>query len=106
RSIDLVRALSDLNESAKTIAFEVQDAFLNYQKAVLQLNTSSAEMKFRRNEAEVIRVRAMVGETSLSNAMEALYSFSDAQTKYIQALASYYISLANLKKATGYGLKL
>lgn len=104
--IDLHRALSDFNETTKTITFEVQDAFLNYQKAVLQLNTAESEMKFRRSEAEVIKVRAMVGETSLSNAMESLYSFSDAQSKYLQALANYHISLANLKKATGYGIRI
>lgn len=104
--IDLLRSLSDMNESAKTIAFEVQDAFLNYQKSVLQLNTAESEMKFRVNEAEVIKMRAMAGETSLSNAMEAIYGLSDAQTKYIQALAGYYIAIANLKKATGYGIRL
>lgn len=104
--IDLYRSLSDFNESAKTVAFEVQDAFLNYQKAVLQLNTAEAEMRFRRNEAEVTKVRAMVGETSLSSAMESLYNLSEAQTKFIQALANYQISLANLKKACGYGIKI
>ncbi len=104
--IDLFKSISDFNETFKTITFEVQDAFLSYQKAVLQLNTAQSEMKFRRNEAEVTKIRAMVGETSLSNAMESLYSLSDAQTKYIQALANYQISLANLKKATGYGIQL
>ena len=104
--IDLHRSLSDFNETIKTITFEVQDAFLNYQKAVLQLNTAESEMKFRRSESEVIKVRSMVGEASLSSAMESLYSFSDAQSKYIQALANYQISLANLKKATGYGIQI
>ena len=104
--IDLHRSLSDFDETLKTITFEVQDAFLNYQKSVLQLNAAQAEMKFRRNEAEVIKIRSMVGETSLSNAMESLYSLSDAQSKYIQALANYQISIANLKKATGYGIKI
>lgn len=104
--IDLHRSLSDFNESAKTVAFEVQDAFLGYQKSVLQLNAAEAEMKFRRTEAEVTKVRSMVGEASLSSAMESLFSLSEAQTKYIQALANYQISLANLKKASGYGIKI
>ena len=104
--IDLHRATSDFNETIKTITFEVQDAFLNYQKAVLQLSTAETEMNFRRSEAAIIKVRSMVGETSLSNAMESLYSYSDAQSKYLQALANYHISLANLKKATGYGIQI
>ena len=104
--IDLHRALSDFNETMKTITFEVQDAFLNYQKAVLQLSTAETEMQFRRGEAEIVKIRSMVGETSLSSAMESLYSYSEAQTRYIQALANYHISLANLKKATGYGIQI
>ncbi len=104
--INLNRSLSDFNETMKTITFEVRDAFLNYQKAVLQLNTAQTEMKFRRNELEVTKIRALVGESSLSSAMSTLVNLSDTLTKYIQALANYQISLANLKKATGYGLKI
>lgn len=104
--IDLDRSLSDFNETKKTITFEVRDAFLNYQKAILQLNTARAEMKFRQNELEVNKIRALVGESSLSTAMSTLVNLSDTFTKYVQALANYHIFLANLKKATGYGLKI
>ncbi|MBU4346300.1 MAG: TonB family protein [Candidatus Omnitrophica bacterium] len=104
--IEMQRVLSDFDETLKTITFEVQDAFLNYQKIVLQLNAAQTEMKFRRNQTEVTKIRALVGETTLSSAMEAIFTFSEAQTKYIQALANYYISLANLKKATGYGIQI
>lgn len=104
--IDMLRSLSDFNETFKTITFEVQDAFLAHQKAVLELNASQTEMEFRNNEAEVVKIRALTGEDSLSNAMRALLTLSDAQSKYVQALANYHISLANLKKATGYGIQI
>lgn len=98
--------MGDLDETLKTIHFEVQDAFLKYEKAILQLNTAEGEMNFRRTEAEITKTRAMVGEGSYSGVIESLYSFSEAHTRYIQALANYYISLANLKKACGYGLQI
>ena len=104
--IDVQRSLSDFNETAKTVTFEVQDAFLNYQKAILQLNTAEIEMKFRRSETDVIKIRAMVGEANLSSALESVYNLSETQAKYIQALANYQASLANLKKATGYSIKI
>jgi outer membrane protein TolC len=63
-------------------------------------------MKFRRSELAVMKIRALTGETQLFNAMESLFSLSEAQSKYIQALANYYLSLANLNKATGSGLKI
>jgi TonB family protein len=104
--IDLHRSISDKDQTNKTITFEVQDAFLNYQKALLQLNATETEMEFRRKEAELIKIRSKVAEVALSNSMESLYNLCDAQTKYFQALANYHISLANLKKACGYGIRI
>lgn len=104
--IDLSRSISDFNEAAKSVTFQMQDAFLNYQKAVLQLNEAGAEMKFRRHESTIAEVRASVGEASLSSALESLYSLADAQTNYIQALANFSISIANIKKASGYALDI
>jgi len=105
-NIDILRSLSDFNETFKTITFEVQDAFLNYQKSILQFNTAEAEMKFRRSEINVMKVRSMVGEVPFSSALESLLNYSESQTKYIQALANYHIYLAALKKACGYGLQI
>ena len=104
--VDLMRSVSDLDETLKTIHFEVQDAFLKYEKAILQLNTAEGEMQFRKIQAEITKTRAMVGEAEFSGTIESLYSYSEAHTRYIQALANYYLSLANLKKACGYGLKI
>jgi len=104
--VDLQKAISDLNETRKTITFEVQDSFLNYQKSILQLNTAMADMSFRRNQAEITKIRASVNDAPLSSAMDSLFSLADAQTKYFQALGNYFIALANLKKATGYGINI
>lgn len=104
--VDLQKAISDLNETRKTVTFEVQDAFLTYQKAILQLNTASADMAFRRNQAEITKIRASVNDAPLSSAMDSLYSLADAQTKYFQALGNYFVALTNLKKATGYGINI
>ena len=104
--IELQRSLSDLNETTKTITFEIKDAFLNFQKALLQATTSETEAEFRQKEVDVLGIRAKVGELEYSNVLESLVNLSQAQTHYTQALANYFISLANLKKATGYGLKI
>jgi TonB family protein len=104
--ISLARSLSDLNETVKTIEFEVRDAYLNYQKALLQASTAQTEAEYRRRQVEVLKVRAQTGDGGFSNIMEALVNLSRAQTNFTQALANYYIFLANLKKATGYGVNI
>jgi outer membrane protein TolC len=104
-NIDLRRSLGDFEETLKTINFEVQDAYLKYEKAFMQLTTAEGEMHFRRTEVDITKTRALVGEGGLSSAIESLYQLSEAQTRYAQSLANYYISLANLKKACGYGLE-
>lgn len=104
--IELQRSLSDLNETTKTINFEIKDAYLNYQKALLQATTTQSETEFRQREVKVLNARAMAGEIGFSNIMETFVSLSRAQTTHIQALANYFISLANLKKAAGYGIEI
>ena len=104
--IDLQRSLSDLNETSKTILFEIKDAYFNYQKALLQATTAQSETVYRYHQKEVLKVRAQVGDMDFSNVMESIISLSRAQTSYIQALANYFISLANLRKAAGYGIRL
>jgi outer membrane protein TolC len=84
----------------------VRDAYLNYQKALLQASTAQTEAEYRRREVEVLKVRAQTGDGGFSNIMEALVNLSRAQTNFTQALANYYIFLANLKKATGYGVNI
>lgn len=105
-AIELKRAESDLNETTKTINYEIKDAYLNSQKSLLQATTARREAEFRRKEVENLKVRAQVGESSFSSVIEALVGLSRAQTNYAQAMANYYIALANLKKATGYGIKI
>jgi len=104
--IELHRSLSDSQETIKTIVFEVKDAYLNYRKNLSLLDTTETEMQYRRQEINVGKIRAMVGEINFSAVMEMLYNFSESQSKYIQALANYNISIANLKKACGYGIEM
>ena len=99
--IGLQRSVSDLNETIKTINFEIKDAYLNYQKALLQAATAELETKFRHRQIEALKVQAQVGETQLSNVIQALINLSSAQSAHIQALTNCFISVANLKKAAG-----
>lgn len=102
--IELQRAISDLNETSKTINFEIKDAYLNYQKALLQATTTQSETEFRRHQVNILKIRAQAGETGFASVIEGLVSLSRAQASYTQALANYFISLANIKQATGYGI--
>jgi TonB family protein len=104
--IGLERAMSDLNETEKTITFEVQEALLASQKAANQVCTALGNIKFHQKEVEVLRAKASVGEEMFSEVLRGQMSLAEANSFYIQALANYYIALANLKKATGYGIKL
>lgn len=104
--IDFARSISDLNETTQTINFEIKDAYLDYQKAILQATTARSEVKHRLKETKILKVRAQIGEIGFADVMEAMVNLSRAQTTYIQALGNYFLSLANLKKAAGYGIQI
>lgn len=102
--IAFLKSENQLNEAEKGIIFEVQDAFLSYKKALFQLKSTLSQKKFREEEVKILKIKASMGESNFSAVMESLFNLSGAKNNYMHALSNYYISLSNLKKATGYGI--
>lgn len=104
--VSFLKAESELNETEKSITFEIQDTFLNYKKALLELKSSLSMKDFKQENMRIVRIRASAGEDSFSNVMQALVDFSNAENTYLRALGNYYISVSKLRKGTGYAIRL
>lgn len=104
--IGLLSSMSDLNEMRKKIIFEVKGAFLDYQKAITQIDTALEEIRFCQREVEILRARARVGEELYSEVLEGEMKLTNVSFLHIGALADYYLALAKLSNATGYGIEL
>ena len=100
--IELLKAENQLEETMKNITFEVQDAYFKYQKSFLEVKSALVQVDFRAEGLKVSRVKVSHGEGEFPQLIEKLVELSEAQNTYFRALGNYYISLANLRKVTGY----
>ncbi len=101
-----LKSITQLEETKKSIAFEVKDTFFKYKKALLELKSALSQKRFREEQLKITRMKALSGEAEFVRLMDVLVQLADADNKYASALGNYYIAIANLKKATGYGLHL
>jgi len=104
--IEFLKSTTQLSETEKSVVFEVQDAFLNYKKSLLELKSSLSMRNFKEEKLLITKIRSSAGEDTFSNVMQTIVDLSGAENTYLRSLGNYYISLTRLRKATGYGLKI
>ncbi|MDO8603123.1 MAG: TolC family protein [Candidatus Omnitrophota bacterium] len=100
------KAMDEVQQIKDTVVKEVQDAYLNYKKGLVQVNTNMNKIKYREEELKITKARAELNEASLSELAQAHMSFTDEKAFYVEALGALHQSLAKLNKATGYTLFL
>ncbi len=95
-------ALSDLK---KSIAVEVENAYLDYiaQKDILK--SSGNQIVFARENYNAVSKQFDFGLAQSIDVMDANTTLVEAETQLIQALYSYQQSITKLKRATGFLLK-
>jgi outer membrane protein TolC len=104
--VALLQAESQLDETEDNITFEVQDAYLKYKKSIFEVKSAMTHKDYRKEELKITRANVLSGVQSYSSLIETLVNVSEAENTYLRALGNYYISLAGLRKATGYGLRI
>ncbi|MBI3616033.1 MAG: TolC family protein [Candidatus Omnitrophica bacterium] len=99
--VGLEKARNDLAEVKATVTQEVQEAYLSYNKAHLQLEYAKQKIAFREEQAKVLKAQASLNEVLPSQVLEALLRLTDEHVSEAQALTNYYVALARLNKAIG-----
>lgn len=95
------QVLNELNELKQKAASEIKEAYLSYQKALSQLNSSLSEKNFRNKELGVSIMRRNIAELPTSEVMQARIEVAQANSTYTQAVANHHLSIAALNKAMG-----
>jgi len=104
--IALKKAKDELEKMKDSVLKEVNEAYLNYKKGLIQVRTNFNKIRYKEQELELTKVRSDLNEIQLSGLLQAHMSLTDEKLFYIEALVSLYQSLARLNKATGYALFL
>ncbi|MDP6686302.1 MAG: TolC family protein, partial [Candidatus Omnitrophota bacterium] len=104
--IALDKSKEEFGQIKHTIFKEVKEAYLDYQKGLVQEMSSRDKIAHKEEELKITKARAGLNETPLSEVMKAHVSLTDERLFYVEAVVSLYQSLVKLNKATGYVLFL
>lgn len=99
--IDLDRARQEFTKIKQDITLEVKEGCFNYEKALIQLETSSNKLKYQEKDLELTRLKRGMDEALDSNVIESMIKFAQERFGYIQALTDCRIAIAAVNKAIG-----
>jgi len=99
--IDEEKSKDDLRKSRKDILLELREAFYNYQKARLQIESSRIEVDYRKKDAAIAQAKDRLHQIEAPQMLQAMSSYTEAESKLREAIAFYMSSIAALEKAIG-----
>ncbi len=80
---------------------EVREAYFNYEKSLIQIESTSKEIEFRNEQERIAREKGKLNLASNSEVLGAKINLTSAHTSRNEALAYYHIALASLNRAIG-----
>ena len=104
--IALKKANEELQKVKDNVVKEVREAYLNYKKGLIQIESNLKKIRYKEEELKVAKARAELNEMPFSELLRVHIELTDERSFYIEAVGTLYQSLARLNKATGYALFL
>ena len=83
------------------IRFQVEEGFYNLRASQKKIRTTSREILSQREALRLARLRFQAGVTTQREVVENQRDLTRAQLRYVNAIAEYNISIAELKRRTG-----
>lgn len=95
------KSINELNETKQKVTQEVKEAYYNYRKSTIQLAASKSKVDYENKETKILDFKRSMGETEVSEVMNARLRKSQSEISFYEALASSNFSIIALNKAVG-----
>ena len=99
--LQLDRIREDLEDLKRSVALEVQQAYLNLIRAAKSVEISGAQVRDARLSLNVIRERFIQELAILIELLDAQTAFASALTSQVRIFYDYQIAQASLQKVLG-----
>jgi outer membrane protein TolC len=99
--IDYDRARQEMLKVRQDITLEVREDCFNYEKAVVQLDTSTGKVVYQEKDLEVNKLRRELDEVPDSAVVESMIKVAQEKFAYVSAMTECFTSVAALNKAVG-----
>ncbi len=99
--IEEEKAKEEFSSQRKQIVIEVKEAFYNYQRARIQIDTAKKELEYRKKEGAIAQTKDRLHQIEATQYLQSVSAVTESEVGIREAMAYYLTSLAALEKATG-----
>ncbi len=100
-SVRLDEALSELERTKREVTLEAKQAFYDYQRSHDQMKSTGLEVALAEESAKVVRAQVSLDEARIQDLFDTASRLLQVKTTYIESLAGYHTSVAQLNHAVG-----
>jgi len=91
----------ELEKTERDVIREVKEAYFNYNKALIQVESNYKRMNYRERLSELAKHRLGTNEIQVSEYLQSEIDYSEERSQVHKALSDFYTSKANLNRAIG-----
>ena len=99
--IAVLEQVVQLEKTERDVIKEVKEAYFNYNKALIQSESSYKRVKYRERLKTLAKHRLDNNEIQLSEYLQSEIDYEEERAKLYKALADFYTAKANLNRAVG-----
>lgn len=99
--INYDKAQNKYKELKENILSEGREAYYNYEKSLLQIQSNTKEIELASEEIKITETKFKLATAQVSDVFSTYTKLTNAKNSYTESLVFYYISIASLNKAVG-----
>ncbi len=97
----LSQAEADWQKARNDTAFKLKEAFYSMQKALIQIDSTMARIRYQEKQNGILKYTTSLQETPAANYLEGLSEQVSNRFAFIQAVTDYHVAIANIGVACG-----
>ena len=99
--VEKLNQIAELEKTEKEVIHDVKQAYFDYQKSRIQMQSSIKRLDYRQRLARLAEHRLGQNEIQISEYMQAEIDYLREQTELHKALKDYFTAKSNLNRAVG-----
>ena len=100
-SVRLDESIEELEKTKRTVVYEVRQAHYDYQRARHQMDQTGLELAMDEDAIRIIQAQTKLDEARPQDLFDAYAKLFQGKQGYLEALATYHISMAALNRSIG-----
>jgi len=99
--VNNLEQIVELEKTEREVVREVKEAYFNFNKALIQVESAYKRMGYRERLAQLAKHRLDVNEIQISEYLQAEMDFTEERALVYKALSDFFLSKAKLNRAIG-----